>query len=113
MYESTPTTVLEWVETTPGNIPGQSVMFGYHGLDGAMFVAQVHDGSETEGGSFITQQLCAEYLLNRKKRPRCTTTFDIIVLKHGEETSMSFSTYNCYWTDDTKPLPEPLLACHQ
>ena len=90
MYESTPITVLEWVEGTPGNIPDQSVMFGYHSLNDAMFVARVYDGSATEGGSFVTQQSCAEYLWYSMDWPRCKTTFDILVLKHGEVTSISW-----------------------
>ena len=85
MFESTPGITLEWVPAVLGNIPDQAVIFEYRSQDDAMYVANVIDGSKTEGGLYETNEACAAYLfyLIFTKEAKCLPTFEFLVVKHG------------------------------
>ena len=87
MYENTPGKILEWVTAVPGQIPDQAVVFEERSENDAMYVVNVIDGSENEGGLYETDKPCAEYLdfnFFRANVPKCMQTFEFLVLREGE-----------------------------
>ena len=92
MHERMSNTELIWMRAVPGHIPDQAVMFANRSHNDTMFVVRVNGGSFI--GSFVPGGSCAEYYF---KWPRCTTTFDFLVMKYGEQ---SIATDVTIWHDD-------------
>ena len=84
MHQSTSRTILEWVPAVPGDIPDQAVIFEERSQDDAIYVVNVIDGSEMEGGLYETNKACAEYLDFSPYLAKCVSTFEFLVLRPSE-----------------------------
>ena len=99
MYHKTLGTVLQWVTAVSGHIPDQAVIFKNRSQDDNMYVVKVTDGSTMEAGLYEINRTCAEYLKNvnlLQQTPRCSSTFEFLVVQHGECTTMPQVTKYCF-----------------
>ena len=88
MHERTPNRELDWVRSVPGRVPHQAVLFD-RGNNSAMFVVRVNYGSYNIADSFVSGKKCPKSLTIFSQSVECAQTFDFLVLKHGELTTIT------------------------
>ena len=99
MYENTPNAVFEWMTAVPHHIPDQAVVYDKHSRDETMYVVNVVTGPSKTPGLYTRNRSCAEYLeyvrTTGDLEPRCVSSFEFLVLKHGQYTAMLHNTARC------------------